>query len=664
MLPQLINMLSWWQWAILAAVPPAIIALYFLKLKRRPLQVPSTYLWRKSVEDLHVNSIWQRLRRNLLLFLQLLLVALAMLALLRPGWRGARLTGDRFIFLIDNSASMQSTDVAPSRLAEAKRQVAALVDQMKSGDAAMIVSFSDAAQVAQMFTDSRRQLRESLDSIVPTARPTSLLEALKVASGLANPGRSAEDVTDFQVAEALPAKLYVFSDGNFEDVAGFSLGNLEPVYVPIGTAEARNVGILAFEVRRHESRPDMLQAFARLENFAEEEASVELELALDGRLIDAASLSIPAGEGKGLVFDLESVGTGVLRLRATTSDHLAIDDEAFVTIDPPERVDVLLVSPGNEPLELALTTEAAVERAATLVQPPSFLESPAYEAGAAGGRWDLVIYDRCTPPSMPQCNTLFVGRTPPSEGWSSGPKLAAPQIIDTDPAHPLMQWLDLSDVLVAEAITLKPPPGAQVLIDADTGPLLVVAPRAGFEDAALAMVIVDQVEGDGGRPERVVGTNWPIRSSFPVFALNVIEYLAQPNQGGGSGNHRPGGSVVIRCDEAEGTIEVRGPDGSSFRVTESRPGQYNFVATDQIGVYRAECSKQHGQRFAVNLFSPAESDIPTQPDGAIRIGYVEVAAQTGWEPVRREIWKLLLLAGLVVLLAEWYIYRRRIGVSF
>ena len=70
------NMLSWWQWVILAAVPPAIVALYFLKLKRRPLEVPSTYLWHKSIEDLHVNTIWQRLRRNLLLLLQLLLILL------------------------------------------------------------------------------------------------------------------------------------------------------------------------------------------------------------------------------------------------------------------------------------------------------------------------------------------------------------------------------------------------------------------------------------------------------------------------------------------------------------------------------------------------------------------------------------------------------------
>ena len=78
-------MLSWWQWLLVGLVPPAIPLLYFLKLKRQPLEVPSTYLWRRSIEDMHVNSIWQRLRQNLLLFLQLLLIALAIFGLIIMG---------------------------------------------------------------------------------------------------------------------------------------------------------------------------------------------------------------------------------------------------------------------------------------------------------------------------------------------------------------------------------------------------------------------------------------------------------------------------------------------------------------------------------------------------------------------------------------------------
>ena len=100
MVQYIINTLGPWQWAAILSVPPAIVALYFLKLKREPLEVPSTYLWRKSIEDMHVNSIWQRLRQSLLLFLQLLLMLLAMQALLRPGWSGTARLADRLVFLV------------------------------------------------------------------------------------------------------------------------------------------------------------------------------------------------------------------------------------------------------------------------------------------------------------------------------------------------------------------------------------------------------------------------------------------------------------------------------------------------------------------------------------------------------------------------------------
>src|SRR5437588_2395815 len=103
---QFASPLSLTAWAVLAGVPVGIILLSFLNLRRRPVQVPSTLLWRRSLEDLHVNSLFQRLRRNLLLFLQLLAVVLAMLALAGPRIMGTTGQGQRYILAIDNSASM------------------------------------------------------------------------------------------------------------------------------------------------------------------------------------------------------------------------------------------------------------------------------------------------------------------------------------------------------------------------------------------------------------------------------------------------------------------------------------------------------------------------------------------------------------------------------
>ena len=334
----LLNALSAWQWAALAAVPPAIVLLYFLKLKRLPVSVPSTYLWSRTIEDLHVNSIWQRLRQSLLLFLQLLLILLAILACLRPGWRGAELSGDRFIFLIDTSASMSATDVPPTRLDESKRRVIQLIDQMESGDVAMVISFSDRALVEQSFTDNRSLLRQKVNRIKATNHRSDLTEALRAASGLANPGRTSQSGTsDVQVAEALPATMYIYSDGGFASVPNFSLGNLEPKYIPIGAEAPQNLAVVAFTADRNPEKPGQAQAYARLQNSGGEETQVEVSLYLNDTLADASQVKVPANGEAGVQFDLQNVDDGVLRLELNHKDDLALDNRAHVALGIPRR---------------------------------------------------------------------------------------------------------------------------------------------------------------------------------------------------------------------------------------------------------------------------------------------------------------------------------------
>src|SRR3954452_12599649 len=90
---------------------PALLVLYFLKLRRREMLVSSTLLWRKAIQDLQVNAPFQKLRRNLLLLLQLLLLLLLTLALSRPVANVTPTAGKMTVIIIDRSASMTATDI-------------------------------------------------------------------------------------------------------------------------------------------------------------------------------------------------------------------------------------------------------------------------------------------------------------------------------------------------------------------------------------------------------------------------------------------------------------------------------------------------------------------------------------------------------------------------
>lgn len=661
-----LNTLGPLEWAILGSLPLLLIALYFLKLRRQPLAVPSTYLWTKTIEDLHVNSLWQRLRQSLLLFLQLLLLAFVILSVLRPGCQGTELAGERFIFLLDHSASMSATDGEQgTRLEQAKRQIAQTIERLKPGDSAMLITFSNQAQIVQSYTRNQSLLKQKLDSVEQTQRSTDLSEALTAASGLANPGRTSTEETDIQVADSLPAKLLIYSDGGFSAIPDFSLGNLTPEYFPIGgVAPPVNVGFTAFALSDESGANQRMQLFAQVRNSFDAERKVNVTLLVEDQLFDAqAEIRLKPGQAQGISFDLTALASSIqqpqrLKLQIEQPDDYLQDNVVYGILNPPRPAKLLVVGPGNDYLRVALQTESINRQAEVRFEPRNFLESQEYQTDAALGNYDLILYDDCAPGTLPECNTVFFGRYPPDKGWKFGERKFPTVIANFDQAHPLMNALQLLKLSIVESSPLEPPRGAAVLLESTDGPIMALAARESHQDLVISFPLAELQENG----EFAVNTNWPSQLSFPLFLQNVVNYLSGGARYFTTEVATPGSLVRLRVPPTVETIRVTNPEDKTETLQRDSGQSFSFGGTERIGWYRVETegSKRLELPFAVNLLDPRESDLTVREQ--LEIGHEEIAGQRSIEPARTEFWRWLVGLALVVLLLEWLVYNRRLAM--
>ena len=116
-------------WGLLSLICiPIIIILYLLKQKRENYPISSLYLWQNALQDIEANTPWQKLKKNLLMFLQILAVILLVLIFSEPFLKTNKHRDGDVMIIIDCSLSMQSTDIKPSRFEAAKNDAVKLVE--------------------------------------------------------------------------------------------------------------------------------------------------------------------------------------------------------------------------------------------------------------------------------------------------------------------------------------------------------------------------------------------------------------------------------------------------------------------------------------------------------------------------------------------------------
>jgi von Willebrand factor type A domain/Aerotolerance regulator N-terminal len=482
-------------WLSLAAF--GILVLILHVRRRRTFEVPSLQLWRLMDSGALSRRRIRLPSPNLLLLLQLLIVALAALALARPVLGpGARLAHE--VVVLDASGSMRSTDVAPSRFDVAVTHLAA------------------------MAAGPIRETGARVSAILAGARPQIVAARLADPGGLQLQGLRAGDgeadwATVIRLVSSLikdnePTRLTLITDR--ADPARLSAA------LPGVTVEVRTVGgTVAPNAALHAG----LRAIDAAAGKWRAEGSVAFPPGFAGSTTVTALVQPDGSEGflhwgSATVAPLGGVAAGPERSSAATfaldldlrvpsvvvlrlPDDSGPHDNAvnFVVRPKPRALKVLQLGAVSEPLTRALRAAAEIELFAADTLP------------ADVAAFDLVVVNGIEIARHPETNVLWLGAAR-AAGDTGGQPRGGAQPTQGRSDHPLSRSILWSGITIGAAYGFSHLPGAETVIEAGDVPLIEARTTLTGREVRVAF--------DIGR------SSWPDEPGFPVFVSNLLHWIA------------------------------------------------------------------------------------------------------------------------------------------
>ncbi|HEU4391610.1 MAG TPA: VWA domain-containing protein, partial [Blastocatellia bacterium] len=577
--------------------------------------VPSTIPWRRAVEETRASMPFRRLRRNLLLLLQLIVLAVFVAALARPALTTAKIVSGNAIVIVDSTASMRSRDESGgrSRLDRAREVVRNIIDSIGEGDRIALVESSSRVVVRCPLTSDRHALNAAVDQIAETDTAGSLGDAVVLAEQIARSEHG--------------GSIVVISDGGGPSIYESAPSPLEEkpalLFIKVGQ-RSDNAGVIGFSSSRLPSGEEEL--FASVGNFSDHPRTLNVELRIGGRLFDARSLEVSAHQRGSLVFDGLPITGGLAELKLDVDDDLESDNAAYVYLPDSRRLRVGLASE-NPFLIRALAANPGVE----LVR-----------ASVNASNLDLVVAEGNESGSYLTTGTPVMAIDPPDVPGlcSLSEKLALPGPLDADQSHPVNAFLNYADLQIEEAGLRTVAPWLRPVVSGGGKGLIWAG-----DNGKRRVILVGFALGS---------SDMPLKVEFPILVANSINWLSRRDDLSES-VVRAGQPVTVRVTDAGDRSKLRvTTPGGSIEEAEVRGGGSIFSETMHGGVYKVDS----GQPFAVTLLSAAESDTTPRDSITTRSGQT-VGRDAQTTRSESEVWRWAALAGLLVLAGEWWAYVRR-----
>lgn len=587
--------------AIFTLLSGAVVALYLLDRSRQKIKAATLRFWQMA----QIPPSQQRRRKiqqPWSLLLQLLGIALLLLAASQLRWGAANAVPRQHVLLLDVSAASGAKSRGNARMsvlsasqAKAKQWVRALPAQ----DKVLVVEAGSLLTPKTAFETKRSTVEKAIQVARTTNGSANLAQAFAFASQLQRRSGSLAG----EIAYAGPARVAA-------DAA--SLDQVPPnLRLLVTDAALNNVGIRKASVRRSLDDLGVWSILVTVKNYAATPRETLIGMSYGGVPMPSNLARLAPGAEQTLTFLHRTKAAGLLELKLLGSDDFALDDKVDIELPslPVTRFQVF-------------TKDAASWRPLLAANPlieASYADPSSYKPSTDGGYF---IFDGFEPALPEKSSALYL---------LSGSQDTLIKQWKTE--HPIAAGIRSRDFKLTATRKLEAKSNESVVLEGENGPLVTAGPRSvrlGFQPARSSM------------RQEVTG---------PLLMANILRYLAPES-------YRQWESVAASPGAIR--LPVGDPTGRNFSVLTGDGKALPFSIDNGVlqtyapmpGTVRI---LEAGREVVYSLTLP---DLPDQSWDAPKTIATGVPEGTGALVEAKELWRWLAIAAALILLFEWWKYAK------
>ena len=577
---------------------PLLILLYILKRNYKEEVISSTILWSEVYKNTKANTPWEKLRRNIMLLLQIIVLLLIIFSLMKPFLNFGGRSYKNVIIVLDTTASMGAEYGSSTRLEEGKNLAKEFIKNTKEDTNTYIINFDGNSNLLQNGEFDKAISNEVIDNISQSNNSGDIKDSISFIKAI---GEGIEE--DYEVV--------VFTD---EEI---SLGDINGKVILLA-----NAGINAsIDNIAHKTLEDKVRVIATVTNRGKGAYEGDFTLYSENKILAVEALSLQEGENKTLTFDFDKIEGEVIKGELSRKDMI-LEDNTFNHVIGNKKVNkVLIVTEQN----------LFLEKAFSLLENTEIYKTDSLDNLTNIDKYDLYVFDNVTPNILPSSGSILFINPSSNELFDivKGGELGEAKAVSSEPSN----YLSEMTFTVAKYNEINIPYYGRSFLNVNESSIGFKGEVDGRKIAALSFDLHD--------------SDFALKKEFPILMYELGGELIS-NGFVYKSNFKTSEKVNVKGIDLDSTINLTYPNGE---IVELKSG--DEVKTNKLGVYKVEESEEK-ELFSVNY--PSEKESNTNIDN---LSQIENKSNISSDLIRGlNISPLLIILAILFVAFEWIMYKR------